>query len=211
MRRTVPLPASVIIERLPADEPVFVVGCGDCATREQFGGAQQCRELAGRLAEAGVAVTGWAVPAPGESTCNPGVARRVLAEHEHLLADAGVIVSLACPQAEPALAHATNLPIIAGVRAIVGTATGGGALTVEECTWCEQCIARATGGLCPHSLCPKSLMNGPCGGAQAGRCEVFPQRPCVWELIYRRLRAADALEILEGYRAPASFRLPTDD
>jgi hypothetical protein len=29
--------------------------------------------------------------------------------------------------------------------------------------------------------CPKSLRNGPCGGVlQNGRCEVLPDRPCVW-------------------------------
>jgi hypothetical protein len=54
-------------------------------------------------------------------------------------------------------------------------------------------------------------MNGPCGGAQGGRCEVYPGRPCVWDLIYRRLQAAGKLDLLDGYQAPVSFRLPADD
>jgi hypothetical protein len=211
MRRTVSLPPSIIIERLPEDARIFVLGCGDCATREQFGGAAQCRELAERLAEAGVPVSGWAVPPEGEGTCNPGVARRLIEANASALANTTAIVLMACAQAEPALAQVTELPLVSGVRTIVGVETGGGALTVEECHLCARCVARASGGLCPHSFCPKGLMNGPCGGAQGGRCEVYPGRPCVWDLIYRRLQAAGKLDLLDGYQAPVSFRLPADD
>lgn len=207
MRRVVPTPLELIIARLPADAAVFVLGCGGCAAREQFGGAQQCRELAEDLAEADVEVVGWAAPDPGEGTCDPQVARRVLTEHADTLERAGVIVLLACPQGEPAVAQVTDLPVVSGVQTITGTTTGGGAMTVEECTLCDDCIARAAGGLCPHSFCPKQLMNGPCGGARAGRCEVFPDRPCVWELIYRRLKADGKLKLLERRRQPMSFRV----
>lgn len=211
MRQTVTLPPSAIIERLPENARVFVLGCGDCATREQFGGATQCRELAERLTSAGLSVTGWAAPAEGEGTCDRRVARRLIDDNAPALAAATAIVLLACAQAEPALARLTELPVIPGVRTIVGVETGGGALSVEECDLCGRCVARATGGLCPHSFCPKQLMNGPCGGAQGGRCEVYPRRPCVWELIYRRLQAVGKLDLLEGYQAPVSFRLPVDE
>ncbi|MGD9497976.1 MAG: methylenetetrahydrofolate reductase C-terminal domain-containing protein [Armatimonadota bacterium] len=211
MRKTVILPLPAIIERLPADAPVFVLGCGDCATREQFGGAQQCRELAERLAAAGISVAGWAALAPGEAVCNLTLARRMLTDHANALAHAGVVLLLACPQGEPVVARATDLPVVAGVQAIVGSMTGGGSMTIEDCHLCDECIARAAGGLCPYSFCPKHLLNGPCGGAHGGRCEVFPKRPCVWELIYWRLQAAGALDILRGYRAPVSFRLAPDE
>lgn len=211
MRRVVPTPLEVIIGRLPAGAAVFVLGCGGCATRERFGGAQQCRELAENLAEAGVQVAGWAAPEPGDAACDPRVARRVLTVHTDALQRAGVIVLLACPQAEPAVMQVTDLPLVAGVQTITGTTTGGGAMTVEECNLCDDCIARAAGGLCPHSFCPKQLMNGPCGGAQSGRCEVFPGRPCVWELIYRRLKADGKLKLLERYRKPMSFRVTPDE
>ena len=140
-----------------------------------------------------------------------GLIRQKQGRHADALERAGVIVLLACPQAEPAVAQVTDLPLVAGVQTITGTTTGGGAMTVEECNLCDDCIARAAGGLCPHSFCPKQLMNGPCGGAQSGRCEVFPDRPCVWELIYRRLKADGNLKLLERYRRPMSFRVTPDE
>ena len=38
------------------------------------------------------------------------------------------------------------------------------------------------------TLCAKSLLNGPCGGAENGKCEVDPDRDCGWVLIYERLK-----------------------
>ena len=56
------------------------------------------------------------------------------------------------------------------------------------CKSCGQCILQWTAFTCPMR-CPKGLRNGPCGGATAqGRCEVEPERPCVWTLIWRRSR-----------------------
>jgi hypothetical protein len=52
------------------------------------------------------------------------------------------------------------------------------------------------------TLCAKQLLNGPCGGAEDGMCEVDCQRPCGWVLIYERLRNLDRLDLLEPYRAP---------
>ncbi len=38
--------------------------------------------------------------------------------------------------------------------------------------------------------CPKNMRNGPCGGVREGdRCEVFPDRPCVHVLGWRRANA----------------------
>ena len=32
------------------------------------------------------------------------------------------------------------------------------------------------------------MLNGPCGGSREDRCEVRPDRPCAWQLIYQRLK-----------------------
>ncbi len=34
----------------------------------------------------------------------------------------------------------------------------------------------------------KRMLNGPCGGSREDRCEVRPDRPCAWQLIYTRLK-----------------------
>lgn len=210
MTRIVPRPLSAIVEEIPDGASVLVLGCGDCARREGFGGERECQQTVARLREAEVPVVGWAAPEAGKSMCNPQVLRGVLREAEEMVSAADALVLLACTQAEPGLERETDLPIIPGVQVIVGGVTGGGYDTVEECDFCDVCIARVTGGLCPHAFCPKGLMNGPCGGAQGGRCEVLPDRPCVWELIHRRLRQAGRLELLRRYQSPVSFELSSD-
>ena len=44
-----------------------------------------------------------------------------------------------------------------------------------------------TGGICPIVDCSKSLVNGQCGGAKNGKCEIDPKKDCAWEKIYQRL------------------------
>jgi hypothetical protein len=57
-----------------------------------------------------------------------------------------------------------------------------------DCRMCGQCILHSTGMTCPMR-CPKNERNGPCGGVlQNGRCEVHPDRPCIWVLAWERSR-----------------------
>ncbi len=200
MQRTVQVPLPRLLEQISDGARVFVLGCGDCATQEGFGGAAECLELEQALEAEGVEVVGHAVPPEGDGICDPRVARVTLSDAEEALTRADLIVLLACPQGLPAVEGATDVPVIMGTQVVVGGPTGGGAQKVSECHFCEQCIAELTGGLCPYSFCPKHLINGPCGGAQGGRCEVIPERPCVWELIHRRLKAAGRLDVLGAYQ-----------
>lgn len=64
---------------------------------------------------------------------------------------------------------------------------------VFDCHACGQCVLRQTGLICPMS-CPKGLRNGPCGGTLHGECEVYPEKPCVWIRIHRRV-GGDSLEV----------------
>lgn len=54
-----------------------------------------------------------------------------------------------------------------------------------QCKHCGECILSSTGFICSQR-CPKRLRNGPCGGTgENGTCEVYPDRKCVWFLIYK--------------------------
>lgn len=59
----------------------------------------------------------------------------------------------------------------------------------EYCVACGDCVIFSTGGICPIARCAKQLLNGPCGGSQGGHCEISPEVPCVWQLIYDKLAA----------------------
>ncbi len=61
-------------------------------------------------------------------------------------------------------------------------------IPVFRCQRCGECILSHTAFICSQR-CPKRLRNGPCGGTRPkGRCEVYPERQCVWHQIVRRSR-----------------------
>jgi len=51
---------------------------------------------------------------------------------------------------------------------------------------CGDCTLSDSTYLCPQSGCPKKLVNGPCGGSNNSRCEVFPDRRCFYVRVYMR-------------------------
>ena len=78
------------------------------------------------------------------------------------------------------------------------------ALTKKSCDACAQCYLNITGGVCPIVDCSKSLVNGQCGGAKNGKCEVDPNKDCAWEKIYQRLAKQGRLE--EFLNQPVQLR-----
>ena len=48
----------------------------------------------------------------------------------------------------------------------------------------------------PHRLL-QGLVNGQCGGAKDGKCEVDPNMECGWERIYQRLKKLGRLDLLK--------------
>lgn len=65
-----------------------------------------------------------------------------------------------------------------------------------NCALCGQCYLNYTNGLCPITLCSKSLLNGPCGGEKNGKCELSNAIDCGWEKIYSRLKENNRLDKL---------------
>ncbi|WP_456397762.1 methylenetetrahydrofolate reductase C-terminal domain-containing protein, partial [Desulfurobacterium sp.] len=58
----------------------------------------------------------------------------------------------------------------------------------EYCIACGDCIISETAGICPIARCPKSLKNGPCGGAINGLFAVNNDPDCVWFTIEKKLK-----------------------
>ena len=67
----------------------------------------------------------------------------------------------------------------------------------QDCKQCGQCYLNLTGGICPITACSKSLVNGQCGGAKDGKCEVDPNMQCGWERIYRKLEELGHLDLMK--------------
>lgn len=74
-----------------------------------------------------------------------------------------------------------------------------------DCLQCAECRLNQTGGICPLTACSKSLVNGPCGGADGGKCEVNREMNCGWELIYKRMKDLGKEESLSLQSRPRDF------
>ena len=67
----------------------------------------------------------------------------------------------------------------------------------HDCRQCGECYLNITGGICPLTACSKALVNGQCGGAKDGKCEVDPSMECGWERIQKRLAEVGRLDALK--------------
>jgi methylenetetrahydrofolate reductase (NADPH) len=59
-------------------------------------------------------------------------------------------------------------------------------IPLYDCRDCGDCSLPDIAYLCPESQCVKNQRNGPCGGSNAGECEI-PGKACIWARAYRRL------------------------
>jgi hypothetical protein len=67
----------------------------------------------------------------------------------------------------------------------------------QGCSLCGDCVLEYTAGICPHTDCPKSLLNGPCGGVDNSKCEVIRENDCAWVRIYNKLKEQGRLDLME--------------
>jgi hypothetical protein len=61
------------------------------------------------------------------------------------------------------------------------------------------------GGFCPVTRCPKSMLNGPCGGSSDGKCEINSEMECVWDCIYQELKKKGKLDVLMAIQKPKDW------
>ena len=122
-----------------------------------------------------------------------------------------VVVSMGCGIGVQAIAeHFPNAWVVPGLNTtFLGLPTEQGVWD-ERCAACGDCILGLTGGICPIARCSKSLLNGPCGGSEDGHCEIDPEIPCAWQLIYDRLESKGKLEVLMDLQPPKNWSTSRD-
>lgn len=164
---------------------VLVVGCGTCVTVCFAGGEKEVGVLASalrmksRLEEHPVEVDEVTVQRQCEWEYIDPLAEK-LGEYD-------AILSLACGIGVQAMNErfpdSITLP---GLNTTFLGLPEEQGVWEERCQACGDCILGITGGICPIARCSKQLLNGPCGGSQNGVCEVDPDTPCAWQLIWER-------------------------
>ncbi|HUO76398.1 MAG TPA: methylenetetrahydrofolate reductase C-terminal domain-containing protein [Thermodesulfovibrionales bacterium] len=98
-----------------------------------------------------------------------------------------------------------EIPVYPGINtSFYGGVPKAGVFT-ELCAGCGNCILHLTGGICPVARCSKSLMNGPCGGTNKGKCEVSQDVDCAWYLIVERMKKLGTLEKLSKIEPPRNW------
>ena len=108
------------------------------------------------------------------------------------------IMVISCGLGVQTVSVLAELPVFAVCNSLRYAGHHGMALTRKSCEACAQCYLNITGGICPVIDCAKSLLNGQCGGAKNGKCELSPDRDCAWQKIQERLEKQGRLEELKS-------------
>jgi ferredoxin len=208
----------IVAEQKPLDEiksligdadKVLVVGCGTCVTVCFAGGAREAAIVASSLRMA------TKLDGHGKTVTDVTVQRQCeweyLDEIAEQVGEVDVVLSLGCGIGVQAMAeHFPNAWVVPGLNtSFMGLPTEQG-VWAERCAACGDCILGLTGGICPIARCSKSLLNGPCGGSEDGHCEINPDTPCAWQLIYDRLSAAGKLDVLMNIQPPKNWKTARD-
>ncbi len=188
---------------------VLVVGCGTCVTVCFAGGAREAAIVATSLR--------MATKLDGNSKSVADVTVQRQCEWEYLdeiaqqVGDVDVVLSLGCGIGVQALVeHFPKAWVVPGLNTkFLGLPLEQG-VWAERCAACGECILGLTGGICPIARCSKSLLNGPCGGSENGHCEINPDIPCAWQLIYDRLSSMGKLDRLLEIQPPKNWRAARD-
>ena len=133
-----------------------------------------------------------------------------LAPHAQAIADADAVLVFSCGVGVQTIAeNYPNKKVIACCDTYALPGFQGVTPLEHDCKQCGQCYLNLTGGICPITACSKSLVNGQCGGAKNGMCEVDPNMECGWERIMRRLQQVGRMDVL---KCPIQLRdYSTDD
>lgn len=189
-------PFDEITSMIDGYKNILILGCGTCVAVCMAGGEKEVAVLAEELRiyfkkeNKDVQVTELTI----QRQCDEEYFEKVRQE----VTQYDLVISMACGAG---VQYAAEL--FEGVRVVPALNTQFVGYTKQEgmwsenCSLCGDCILGETGGICPMTICPKSLMNGPCGGTNNGKCEVDSEKDCAWTLIYNRL---DKLGLLDNIR-----------
>lgn len=186
-------PLEEIRQMLAPYRKVLVLGCGTCVTVCFAGGEKEVGILASSLRMA------TRLAGDPKEVLEATVQRQCEYEYNeevvHQLRGVDAVLSVACGIGVQTLNEQfVDVVTLPGVNtAFLGQPTEQG-VWAERCQACGDCLLDRTGGICPIARCSKTLLNGPCGGSQNGKCEINPETDCAWQLIYDRLKALGRLD-----------------
>ena len=177
---------------------VFAIVCHGC--KETRFPEQETDELLKELADEGI-VTGVLTT---DYICNVENLPLRLKKHAAAIEAADTILVFSCGVGvQTVAAHFAGKRVFPACDTYRLPGFQGVTPLEHDCKQCGECFLNLTGGICPLTACSKSLVNGQCGGAKDGKCEVDPNMECGWERIYRKL---EKLGRLDAMKCPVQLR-----
>ncbi len=197
-----------IIDSLKGFTKIFLVGCGECATTCKTGGEPELAQIKQELEAKGKVIVGTCIPS---APCVAAKVKTELAKNMPVLRDAQAILVLACGLGVQSVKDNDRLShaVLPALNTIFGAVMDSAGNFYEKCSLCGDCVLDETGGICPVTLCAKGLLNGPCGGADKGKCEVDKDKDCAWVLIYKELEKQGKSKDFKAIRGPRDFKKAT--
>ncbi len=191
------------VVQLLGSDPVFLIGCSDCATINHTGGESEILQLKKIVEAKNIRVTGWVILDPA---CHLQNNKRLLKPYAQKLSEAKKILVLACGNGAQTIAELLeDKDIIVGVDSLFVGEIKRLTEFEKRCSLCGECVVDRYGGFCPISRCAKSMLNGPCGGSRNGKCEISPDVACVWEQIFLYLKKRGKLAVFHQIQPPKNW------
>ena len=190
-----------ILTYFGTEKNIFLIGCGECSTTCKTGGEDDIKKVREALGKEGKTVTGYAIPS---APCIAAKVKLELAKNRKTIESSDAILVLACGLGIQSVKEnmRSEKPIHVGCDTLFMGAIDSGGTFLEKCSACGDCILELTGLICPITRCSKSLLNGPCGGQNKGKCEVDKNKDCAWILIYNELKKKGRLDLLREIKPP---------
>jgi len=195
-------PWEEILSYLDGENNVFILGCNGCAQSSGTGGPVQVEEMKNKLEGTGKKITGTCVI---DFLCEKALVKSRLRSKIEPIEAADSILVMTCGVGIQAVSAVVNKLCHPACDTVNLGGSRGEWRGSERCLECGECLLDYTGGICPLTACTKGLINGQCGGASKGKCELDPEKDCGWELIYNKLKDLNQLDKLSRFIAPKDY------
>jgi ferredoxin len=191
-----------ILESLQDYLKVYLIGCGTCATMCKTGGIQEVLSMSELLEQHGKKVVGWTVI---PTACDV-LSHEIMKQENEKIEQAEAILEMTCGFGNQQIAAGTSKPVLPANDTVSMSREYPEGNYGSGCIQCGECLLGATASVCPMVICPKTLVNGPCGGTDNGKCEVDTSKDCAWTLIYNRLKEQNRLDELKKYQPLKNYQ-----
>lgn len=186
-------PFDEITSTIEGYKNILVLGCGTCVAVCMAGGEKEAAILAEELRihfkkeNKDVKIS--------EMTILRQCDEEYFATVRENVSQYDLVISMACGVGVQYAAELFDgVRVVPALNTTLAGYTKQEGMWLENCSLCGDCVLAQTGGICPVTICPKGLLNGPCGGTNDGKCEVDKEKDCAWTLIYRRLEKLGLLD-----------------